>query len=90
MPDLQVHLHLESVPWMRIVQLVTGGSNQSVEGWHRLSRELKLALPSIKVTPNLWGPGLLIVAGALATVSAAWLIRDPQAVVLSFHDFIRR
>ncbi|MEM9410566.1 MAG: hypothetical protein AAGA30_05600, partial [Planctomycetota bacterium] len=35
-PDLQVHLHLEAVDWLRNVQLTSGGVNQSIEGWRKL------------------------------------------------------
>ena len=89
-PDLNVHLHLESVDWLRNVQLTSGGLNQSFEGWRQLEVGLKNALTPIRVGPNLFGIGLLVAASALAICSATWMLYDPQSVAQSLEEFLRR
>lgn len=90
MAELNVHLHVEAVGWLRNVQLTSGGLNQSFEGWRTLELELKKALAPIRVGPNLFGIGMLIAAGSLAICSAAWMLYDPQSVAQSLDDFLRR
>ena len=89
-PDLHVHLHLEAVDWLRNVQLTSGGMNQSFEGWRKLEIELKQALSPIRVGPNLFGVGMLVVAGVMAVCSAAWMVYDPNSVAQTFNDLMRR
>lgn len=89
-PDLNVHLHLEAVDWLRNVQLTSGGINQSFEGWRKLELELQKALSPIRVGPNLFGIGLLMVAGILAASAATWMISDPESVAQSLDEFLRR
>ena len=89
-PDLNVHLHVEAVDWLRNVQLTSGGINQSFDGWRKLELELKKAFSLIRVGPNLIGIGLLVVAGVLAASSAAWMISDPQSVAQSLDELLRR
>ena len=89
-PDLQVHLHVEAVDWLRNVQLTSGGVNQSIEGWRKLELELRKSLHAIRVGPNLLGVAILIVAGVLAATSAIWLLSDPQSVAQSWNDFLRK
>ncbi len=88
-PGLQVHLHLESVGWLRNVQLTSGGINQSFEGWRKLEIELGKALRQIRVGPNLFGLGLLAVAGVMALSAATWMISDPQSVAQSLQEILR-
>jgi len=89
-PDLHVHLHLESVDWLHNVQLTSGGMKQSFEGWRKLENELRSALDPIRVGPNLIGIGMLAVAAALAICSASWMLYDPQSVAQSLHEMLRR
>ncbi len=89
-PELNVHLHLEAVDWLRNVQLTSGGVNQSFEGWRKLEIELKKALSAIRVRPNLFGIGMLCAAFVLAAMSATWMIQDPQSVAQAFDDLLRR
>ena len=88
-PELQVHLHLEAVDWLRNVQLTSGGINQSFEGWRKLEIELGKALGQIRVGPNLFGLGLLVVAGVMAVCSATWMISEPDSVAQSLQDIMR-
>src|SRR5688500_3460837 len=41
LPTLDVHLHLDSLDVMRNVSLVSTGSQQNIDGWRRLARELR-------------------------------------------------
>ena len=90
MPDLKVHLHLESVGWLKNIQLTSGGSQQSYEGWHRLEKELTVALRKIPVTPNMIGIPMLIASGALAVAAAAWMLMDKPSVAQSLEELLRR
>ena len=89
-PELNVHLHVEPVDWLRNVQLTSGGINQSFEGWRKLELELRKALRPIRVRSNILGIGFLLVAGILAVASAGWMISDPQSVAQSLDDLLRR
>ncbi len=89
-PALNVHLHVESVGWLRNVQLTSGGPKQSFEGWRKLELELRKALRPIRVGPNILGIGLLLVAGVLAVSSATWMIAERQSVAQSLNEILRR
>ncbi len=89
-PDLNVHLHVEAVDWLRNVQLMSAGNNQSFEGWRQLELELRSALSSIRVRQGVMGFGMLLLAGILAIGSAVWLISDPQAVAQSLNQILRK
>jgi hypothetical protein len=90
MPNLKVHLHVESAEMFRNIQLCAGGNQQSYEGWRALEIELRKELRSTRVRPNLSGIGLLIVSGILSLGAAIWLITDQQAVAQAFTDMLRR
>ena len=89
-PDLNVHLHLEAVDWLRNVQLTSGGLNQSFEGWRKLENELRNGLATIRVGPNILGIGMLLASAALAVGSTAWMIAAPQSVAQSLDEILRR
>ena len=89
-PELNVHLHLEPVDWLRNVQLTSGGINQSFEGWRKLEIELRKALRPIRVRSNILGIGFLLIAGLLAVAAAGWMISDPQSVAQSLDALLRR
>ncbi|MCH2182752.1 MAG: hypothetical protein MK108_12170 [Mariniblastus sp.] len=89
-PDIQVHLHLESVDWLRNVQLIAGGNQQSFDGWRLLEKELRSALKTTQVGPNLLGFALLLVSGGLAVTAAGWMLYDQQAVAQGLDQMLRR
>ena len=89
-PDLQVHLHLESVDWLRNVQLIAVGNQQSFDGWRLLEKELRKMLRSTRVRPNLMGFLLLLVSGSLAAMAAGWMLYDQQAVAQALDEMLRR
>ena len=89
-PDIKVHLHLESVDWLRNVQLIAGGNQQSFDGWRLLEKELRSALRSTRVSPNLLGVALLLTSGGLAVTAAGWMLVDQQAVAQALDQMLRR
>jgi len=90
MPNLKVHLHVESSDWARNIQLCAGGSQQSYEGWRVLEQALRTELNSVKVAPNAIGVGFLVVSGLLSLGAAIWMVSDQQAVAQAFVDMLRR
>lgn len=89
-PQLKVHMHVEAVEWLRNVQMLAGGNQQSMEGWLRMERELKQHMVKVAVGPNVMGVPFLIVSGLLAVAAATFLIRDAEVVKLALDNFFRR
>ncbi len=89
-PQLKVHMHVEAVEWLRNVQMLAGGNQQSMEGWLRMERELKQHMVKVAVGPNVMGVPFLIVSGLLAVTAATFLIRDAEVVKLALDNFFRR
>ena len=90
LPTLNVHLHAESVDWLRNIQLSSGGNRQSFEGWKQLELELEKALRKIKVRPNFAGVPLLLLSAAFAIGSAAWMLGDPDSVAAAMENLLRK
>jgi len=90
MPNLKVHLHVESIDWVRNIQLCAGGNQQSYEGWLTLEVELRKELNSLSVGPNLAGIGFLVLSGLLSLGAAIWMVSDQQAVAQAFIEMLRR
>lgn len=90
LPSLNVHLHAESVDWLRNIQLSSGGNRQSFEGWKQLELELEKALRKIKVRPNFAGVPLLLLSAAFAIGSAAWMLGDPDSVAAAMENLLRK
>ena len=89
-PQLKVHMHVEAVEWLRNVQMLAGGNQQSMEGWLRMERELKQHMVKVAVGPNVMGVPFLIVSGLLAVTAATFLIRGAEVVKLALDNFFRR
>ena len=89
-PDLNVHLHVEAIEWLRNVQLTAGGNRQSFEGWHKLEVGLKKMLQPSRVGPSLFGVVLMLVAGGLAATAASWMLIDEQGVAQALNEMLRR
>lgn len=89
-PNLNVHLHVEPVGWLRNIQLTAGGNRQSYEGWQRLEKELVVAVGKLQVSANIVGIGMLIVSGVLAAVTAFWMIQETEAVAKAFEEMMQR
>ena len=89
-PQLKIHMHLEAVEWLRNVQMLAGGNQQSMEGWLRLERELKQHMEKVAVGPNIMGIPFIIASAALAITVASYLIMDTDAVRVAWDNFFRR
>ena len=89
-PALKIHMHVEAVEWLRNVQMLAGGNQQSMEGWLRLERELKQHMSKVAVGPNIMGIPFIIAAVALAITVASYLIMDTDAVRVAWDNFFRR
>jgi hypothetical protein len=88
MPRLGVHLHLESFDLMRNVTLASSGSQQSLEGWRRLARELSTALKSTCVKANPRAVGLLLAALVLLAVSVAHMLSHPVELAQGMNQVL--
>ena len=77
LPNLGIQLHLESFDLMRNVSLVSSGSQQSLDGWRHLARELAAALRPVRVKPNPRGVGFLLAAVLLMAGSLVHLVSHP-------------
>jgi hypothetical protein len=80
MPQIRVHLQVESYPSMHNVSLVATSSPQSVGGWRRLELALRGALdgaPRASGTRGLW----FVMAGAAILIALALLVSEnPQTI----------
>ena len=90
MPNLKIHMHVESVDWARNIQLCAGGNQQSYEGWRRLEQELRKELSTLRVATNMTGVGFLMMSGLLSLGAAAWMVSDQEAVAQAFIEMLRR
>lgn len=89
LPNLGVRLHMECVPAMRNVSLVSSGPQQSYLGWRRLERALGTALSRVEVSRNPRGFSLAS-AGVLLGVALMMLVaRDPHAVFESLASMFQ-
>jgi len=86
LPGLGVQLHLDSLDLMRNASLVSSGSQQSMDGWRRLARELAPALHKVRVKPNPRAIGFLVVSLALLTISVAHLLNHQDAIVQAMNE----
>ena len=89
LPALGVQLHLDSLPWMRNVSLVSAGPNQGEQGWRRLEAALSPALAQVDVPRNprgvtLWSIGVFITGALIWSVA-----RDPQAVTHALFEMLQ-
>ena len=84
-PSKGVHLNLETAPWCKNIQLVSGGSKQSYEGWRKLERQLRKSLPQVQSTPNLFSFSMLLLSTTLAVGTLIWMLNDRDAVVAAFR-----
>lgn len=52
LPKLGVQLYVDGFGLMRNTSLVSSGPRQSLEGWHRLAKQLRAGLRGVKVGPH--------------------------------------
>jgi hypothetical protein len=88
LPGLGVQLHLESLPAMRNVSLVSSGPSQNPQGWRRLELALAAALGPVEVPRNRRAVTLLSAAAILVAFLVLSVSRDPQAVAQSLFEIL--
>jgi hypothetical protein len=77
LPQLQVQLHLESMPALGYVQVVASGSRQSLTGWRKVEESLRHELQAIRGPRNPQAIAFFIIASLLISVTVLALLRDP-------------
>jgi len=90
MPQLGVQLHLEVIPMLKNVQLVSSGPEQSLPGWRQLETELAAALRRARTSPNPYGVSLLSFGVLMAAAITYVLARDPGGVMQALNEMLRR
>jgi hypothetical protein len=86
LPRLDVHLHLDSLDIMRNVSLVSSGSQQSIDGWRRLARDLRQSLSSVRTKRSPRVIALLAVSLALLAVSVTQMLNRPEATLQAMNE----
>jgi hypothetical protein len=86
LPKLGVQLHLDSFDVMRNVSLVSSGSQQNIDGWRRLARELSRSLAPIRVKRNSRAIGLLLVSIVLLATSVTQLLNNPTETLEAMRE----
>jgi hypothetical protein len=89
LPTLGVQAHIEPFASLRNVQVVASGPRQSYAGWQQFELQLALALREIRVAPNPYGVTLLLFAGVMTVLVAAFMAGSPQAVAQALRDMMR-
>lgn len=80
MPNLGVQCTLIAWPAWRNVTLAAVGSSQDYQGWRRFGLALNKRLGSLEVHPNLRGLILVVLGGAVFSLTAIGAFRDPTVV----------
>lgn len=88
LPRLGVQLYIDSFSLWRHTSLVSSGPHQSLEGWRKLSRQLRVALRGISVRPHPPGAALLGIATVLVVVSVLRLQASPAEVAEAWNELL--
>jgi hypothetical protein len=89
MPQMRVHLRLETFVPLRNTSLVAIGANQSANGWQRIERALADALSRVPATPQPRG-WWLVLAGLTILMYLAFSVSDnPQEIARGFHHMLQ-
>jgi hypothetical protein len=86
LPNLGVHLHLDSFIIMRHITLAASGSRQNLDGWRRLARELRAALAPMRVKSNPRAISLLLVALGLFALSISQMLSNPAELTQAMGE----
>ncbi|HJQ80259.1 MAG TPA: hypothetical protein VJ828_09905 [Lacipirellulaceae bacterium] len=86
LPRLDVHLHLDSLEIMRNVSLVSSGSQQNIDGWRRLARELRRSLATVRTRRSPRVIALLVISLALLAVSVTQMLNRPEATLQAMNE----
>jgi hypothetical protein len=90
MPNLGVHLHIDSSAAMRSASLVSSGPMQSHSGWRKLESGLTAALSRFEVRRNGRAASLLLAGLAICGTLIHKIAADPQLVAQSMVDMFTR
>ena len=88
LPKLGVQLHVDGFPLMRNTSLASSGPRQSLEGWHRLARQLRANLRSAVVRPHPPGVSLVVLAVLLIASCELQLARHSDQIAESVAEIL--
>ena len=88
LPNLGASLNMECFEIMRHCSLIATGGKQDMEGWRRLSAELRTQLSTLRVSPNPRALGLMLAATALLAVSITHMLSYPQHVAQAMKEML--
>lgn len=89
LPGLGVQLHVDQLPLMRNLSLVSVGAEQNPAGWRKLEQAVNEALAEAVVPRNPRGYSLLSGGTFLLLLVVVAVARDPQGVASSFFEMLR-
>jgi hypothetical protein len=89
LPQLGVHLHVETFPAMRNVSLVAIKAEQPLEGWQRLERALSAELREVEVARNPRGMTFIALALAIGGGIAYKLADNTVALDQAIKDMFQ-
>jgi hypothetical protein len=88
LPRLGVQLYFDSFALWRNTSLVSGGPQQSLEGWRKLTRQLKVALRGVSVRPHPPGAAMISVAVVLVVTAVLRLEANPDQVAEAWQELL--
>ncbi len=89
LPQLGVHLHVETFPAMRNVSLVAIKAEQPIDGWQRLEHALSAELREIDVARNPRGLAFTMLAIVLGAGIVYSLTNNPAALAQALKDMFQ-
>jgi hypothetical protein len=89
LPKLGVHLHLESFPPLRNVQLLSTGAEQDFAGWRRLESEIGRRLSTVSVNRSPRGVGLIAVSLLITVAITFSMLIDQPALAREISELLR-
>jgi hypothetical protein len=89
LPNLGVHLHVESFPALRNLQLLPTGPNQDFAGWRRLELEIKRQLKDVAVPSSPRSGSLIGMSFALVLVIVISLVTGYQTVTQELTELFQ-
>jgi hypothetical protein len=80
LPQLRVHLVIDSFPAMQNVALIATSHGQSVAGWRRLETALREELHEVPVAGRTHGIWLAMCGAMILLALALRVVDDPQTI----------
>lgn len=88
LPRLGVQLHIEYFGLWRNTSLVSSGPRQNLEGWRKLTRQLRGTMRGVAVRPHPPGLAMLVVSAVLVVVAVMRLEANPDAVAEAWNQLM--